>query len=96
MNTKFQRFRTLAKLEGISFLMILFITMPMKYIYDMHMPNKIIGMIHGVLFILYVLMLYWVADEKKWNGKIIFWGLVAAVLPFGTFVADKRLYLKYA
>jgi integral membrane protein len=96
MNKKFERFRTIAKLEGISFLMILLISMPLKYMYDMHMPNKIIGMVHGILFILYVLMLYWIADEKKWSGRIIFWGLVAAVLPFGTFVADKRLFLKNA
>jgi integral membrane protein len=85
-----------AKLEGISFLLLLFVSMPMKYLYDMHTPNKVIGMIHGILFIWYVLLLYWVADEKKWNGKILLLGLLAAILPGGTFVADKRVYLKNA
>ena len=85
--------RLVGKLEGISYLLLFLVSMPLKYLYDIHGPNRVIGMIHGVLFIWYVLLLYWVADEKKWNSKIIFLGLLAAILPFGTFVADKRLFL---
>jgi integral membrane protein len=96
MKNKFQRLRMVAKLEGISFLLLLLVSMPLKYVYDVHMPNQIIGMLHGILFIWYVLLLYWVADEKKWGGMVLFLGLLAAILPFGTFVADKRLYLKHA
>ncbi|WP_281614372.1 DUF3817 domain-containing protein [Flammeovirga sp. SubArs3] len=46
--------RLIALLEGISFLLILFVSMPLKYITDIHESNKIIGMGHGVLFILYM------------------------------------------
>ena len=45
------RFRILAFMEGLSFLLILFITMPLKYLYEMPEPNLVVGMAHGVLFV---------------------------------------------
>ena len=48
--TQLGRFRVLAFAEGVSFLLILFITMPLKYLMDMPGPNKIIGMAHGIPF----------------------------------------------
>jgi integral membrane protein len=83
--------RVLAILEGITYL-ALFITMPLKYMYDMGMPNKIVGMAHGVFFIGYCLMVYYVNTEVKWSLKTNFWAYLAAFIPAGTFVADVKIF----
>lgn len=90
-DTSLRAFRILAFVEGVSFLLILFITMPLKYFYDTPGPNKVLGMIHGVLFLgycVYALQLKW---ERSWSiGKLLLLWL-ASIVPFGTFVADWKL-----
>lgn len=86
-------FRNIALLEGISFLMILFISMPLKYLFDMPTPNKIIGMAHGVLFVAYVILAIQMKIEKEWSIKQLAIILVASIIPAGTFYIDKK-YLK--
>lgn len=86
-------FRKLSFLEGVSFLLILFITMPLKYLFDTPQPNKIIGMAHGFLFIGYVVMAFMVKPEKKWNIKTLLIVLACSIIPFGTFWMDKK-YLR--
>jgi integral membrane protein len=86
--------RILAIAEGISYL-LLALTMPLKYMYDMPMPNKIVGMAHGVLFIAYCVWVIVVANDKKWNYKTTFLAGLASLLPFGTFVADAKIFKKY-
>ncbi len=66
--------------------------MPLKYMYNMPMPNYIIGMLHGVLFIAYCMFVMRVRSQYKWNLKTTFWSLLAAFLPFGTFVADAKIF----
>ena len=66
--------------------------MPLKYGANMPEPNLFMGMIHGVLFIAYCLWVLLVAKQLKWNFKIIFFALIASLLPFGTFIADKKLF----
>jgi len=83
--------RILALLEGISFL-LLFITMYLKYKNDMPQPNRIVGMIHGGLFIAYTLWLFIVAKEKKWSFMTIALGFIASFIPLGTFVADHKIF----
>lgn len=83
--------RILALLEGISYL-LLGLTMPLKYAYDMPMPNKIVGMAHGVLFIAYCVMVFVVNRDYKWSLLTNFYAYVASLLPFGTFVADARIF----
>lgn len=95
LKTKLGQLRALAFVEGISFLLILGVTMPLKYLYEMPGPNKIIGMIHGVLFIAYCYWLWEVGKEKKWSMMTNFWGFIASLLPFGTFVADAKIFKKY-
>ncbi|MFM7021948.1 MAG: DUF3817 domain-containing protein [Flavobacteriales bacterium] len=84
--------RILAILEGISYLMLFGVTMPLKYAAEMPGPNKIVGMIHGVLFIAYCIWVIQAARDHKWSFSKIAWALLASVLPFGTFVADKKLF----
>jgi len=85
-----KKFRALSFLEGISFLLILFITMPLKYYFENPMPNKIIGMAHGVLFLLYIVFSFVIKRELKWNLKTLAIVLLCAIIPFGTFWMDQR------
>lgn len=86
-----QVFRLVAILEGCSFLLFA-ITMPLKYMWDYAKPNYIVGMIHGVLFLLYIILLLLVWVKYKWTFKKMFLAFIASLLPFGTFIADRRLY----
>src|SRR5690554_6719036 len=85
--------RILALVEGISYL-ALGLTMPLKYMYEMPMPNKIVGMAHGVLFISYCILVFVVNQEKKWSFMTNFWVYLASLIPFGTFVADAKIFKK--
>lgn len=87
--------RIIALLEGISFLS-LGLTMYLKRVHNMPEPNMIVGMTHGMLFIAYIFMVFWVAREKQWNINQQFGAYLASVLPFGTFVADARIFRKYS
>ena len=83
--------RLLALLEGISYLLFA-LTMPLKYMYDMPMPNKIVGMAHGFLFIAYCAFVFIVNQDKKWSLGTNFWAYAASLIPFGTFVADAKIF----
>lgn len=82
--------RLLAILEGISY--ILFgITMPLKYVWEIAEPNYFVGMIHGVLFILYCVYTLIVGREQKWQFAKLFIVGFASLIPFGTFWVDYKL-----
>ena len=86
-------FRTVAILEGISFLLLFCVGMPLKYMADMPEPNIYIGYAHGFLFIAYVVLAIVFCMEKKWGiGRFLIL-FVASLLPFGTFYIDKK-YLR--
>lgn len=85
--------RITAVLEGFSWIALL-ITMALKYGFDMPKPNRPVGMIHGFLFIAFVIMVILVAMDRKWNFKLIAGSIIASFLPFGTFVADAKWYSK--
>ena len=87
------RFLLIAFLEGCSYLLFA-ITMPLKYMMALPKPNYFIGMMHGVLFILYMILLFVVAAQYKWSLKKIFLSFIASLIPFGTFYANKKIYLK--
>lgn len=84
--------RTLAILEGISYLLFA-ITMPLKRVYDMPEPNFYVGIIHGVLFILYCVFVLLCAYQFKWKFKKTFILGLASLIPFGTFWAERK-YLR--
>ncbi|MBA4853089.1 DUF3817 domain-containing protein [Emticicia sp. BO119] len=92
LKTQLGRLRVLAFIEGISFLVLLFITMPLKYAFDNPVPNKTFGLVHGLLFILYVLAVIQVKIEQSWNWRKTFLALLASIIPFGTFWADRKLF----
>ncbi|SEL52546.1 DUF3817 domain-containing protein [Paenibacillus sp. OK003] len=91
MKTVTGRFRIAGNWEGVSLLLLIFVAMPLKYLADMSSPVMIMGMIHGILFPLYLITLVHLAVVKKWKASRWFMGLVAGVLPFGTFGFESYL-----
>jgi len=83
--------RILGNIEGISYLLLLGIAMPMKYFFGFPMAVKIVGMAHGVLFIAYCLLLALQMKANKWNLLFGIYLFVATLIPFGTFVTDRKL-----
>jgi len=83
--------RLVGLLEGISFLLLLFIAMPVKYMMDNPILVKYIGMGHGVLFVLFLVVLFAVCEKQKWSLSMFIPGLIASILPFGPFIFDMKL-----
>ncbi len=85
-----QLFLWLGRTEGVSLLLLFFVAMPLKYLAGEPQAVRIVGMAHGILFLLYAYMIFHVATEKKWPLKHILWCLVLSCLPFGTFYFEKK------
>lgn len=90
-NTTFSRFRLISFIEGISFLILVFIAMPLKYIAGIALAVKIVGMTHGVLFILFVLALLMALKKYKWNSSLNFKLFVYSLIPFGFILIEKAI-----
>ncbi len=86
-------FRWTSILEGISFLTLLFLAMPLKYIFDLPQMVQIVGMAHGVLFIAYLVGAVWMYKPLRWDTKTLFIVIACSVLPFGPFYVENK-YLK--
>jgi len=86
-----KKFGLINTIEGYSYLLLLFIAMPLKYIFGIAIAVKIAGMLHGVLFMIFCLLLVQAWSDVKWDFKenIIFF--IASLIPFGTFFTKKRI-----
>jgi integral membrane protein len=91
LTTPLGRLRAIGMLEGISFLVLLGVAMPLKYLAGQPMAVRVVGMAHGVLFVLYVLAVVHVKFARRWPVDRAMTALVAAVLPFGPFVFDRSV-----
>lgn len=80
-----------AFLEGCTYLLLGF-TMLLKYKFSVPQPNYLVGMAHGVLFILYIFLVFQVAFLHRWNILKMFWAFLASIIPFGTFYAEKTIF----
>ncbi|MGB5791801.1 DUF3817 domain-containing protein [Poseidonibacter sp.] len=89
MNTAFSRFRLISITEGISYLLLLFVAMPMKYLADNPYPVKVVGMGHGILFIFFTFVLFNAMIKYRWNIGIAFQLFVYSLLPFGFLLIEK-------
>tara|TARA_B100000900_G_C20182364_1_gene554425 strand:+ start:49 stop:336 length:288 start_codon:yes stop_codon:yes gene_type:complete len=81
-------FRLIALLEGLSYVLLLFIAVPVKYLYNEAFYVKILGMPHGILFMVYILLSILLIFKNNWIRNNFFYVMVASVVPFGTFVVD--------
>jgi integral membrane protein len=86
-------FRIISFLEGMSYILLLFIAVPLKYFGGDEQYVKLLGMPHGVLFVSYVIFAFLIKENKNWGMKDLGIVLLASILPFGTFYIDKK-YLK--
>ena len=86
-----QRFKWVAYAEGASFLVLLGIAMPLKYLAGLPQAVRVVGMAHGVLFIAYVLLVFNALGAGRFDGRKAAWALLASLLPFGPFVLERRL-----
>lgn len=89
--TSLSRLRLIGFLEGLSFLMLLLIAMPLKYAAGQPLVVRYVGMAHGVLFLLYLLALVPVALDHRWSWKTAALAVLASVLPAGPFVFDAKI-----
>ncbi len=86
-----KRFRWISLVEGISTLVLFFIAMPLKYIFEYPLAVTYVGTVHGVLFLIYIATVFPTAQKLKWTFRRSFFALVASILPFGPFIFDRNL-----
>ncbi|HTV19540.1 MAG TPA: DUF3817 domain-containing protein [Polyangiaceae bacterium] len=79
-------FELVALLEGLSFLVLLGVAMPLKYFGGMPLATRVGGLVHGLAFIAYAVVLIDALATRQWSGRTVALGLLAGVLPAGTFV----------
>ena len=91
LTTNLGRFRLVALAEGLSFVVLLFIAMPLKHLAGMPLGVKFVGWAHGLLFVLYLFTLLDVAIACRWSPQRVGIAFIASLLPFGTFVLDAKL-----
>ena len=91
MKTALGRLRIVAFIEGCSYLLLGF-TMILKYKFSMPQPNYIVGLAHGILFVLYIVLLLQVSYLHRWSVIKMLMAFLASLIPFGTFYADKVLF----
>lgn len=86
------RLRLLGFVEGLSMLLLVFVAMPLKYMAGQPEMVRIVGSIHGGLFILLVFYALYVGFEKGWSfWKVTFWVLAGSIFPFGPFIVDHKI-----
>lgn len=90
MNISVKTFTIISTLEAISFLVLLGIAMPLKYVWDLPQMVSVVGMAHGVLFVLYIVGAYLMKRKLQWSWGVLFIVLICSVLPFGPFFAEKK------
>ncbi|WP_078429146.1 DUF3817 domain-containing protein [Alkalihalobacterium alkalinitrilicum] len=95
LDTPLKWFRNIGILEGWSFILLLGIAMPLKYIADIPQFVTVIGMAHGILFMLYLAIALYVTVKYKWPLTRFIGATLAAVTPFGPFIYDARILKPY-
>ena len=86
-------FRLVAFLEGVSYILLLFIAVPIKYLLNDPTYVKLLGMPHGILFVGYIIFSVIAKNNLKWSYLEFFIVSAASLIPFGTFYVDKK-YLR--
>ena len=86
-------FRLISLLEGLSYILLLFIAVPIKYWVGDESYVKILGMPHGVLFMSYIVLSLLIKDDYQWKRHDVLIVCLASIIPFGTFYIDRK-YLR--
>ncbi len=88
--TTLGRLRLIAFIEGISYLILLFVAMPLKYFFEQPQAVRSVGTIHGLLFVAYVLLVFLTKIEHRWDWAKTRLLLLISLIPFGNFYADLK------
>ena len=91
VTTSLGRLRLIGWAEGVSFLLLLGIAMPLKYLAGQPEAVRVVGMAHGVLFLLYLAAGLQATVEHGWRRSRLGWIMLASLLPAGPFVVDARV-----
>jgi len=86
-------FRVIALLEGVSYILLMSIGLYFKYQLNDDAYVKLLGMPHGVLFILYILIAFFLRKQEQWSFINFTFILLASLVPFGTFYVDRKYLL---
>lgn len=93
-DTTLNRLRSIGSWEAISYLLLLGIAMPLKYIWGQPEAVRVVGMAHGILWMAYIGLAVLGQTDYKWPIKTTVWLFIASLLPFGPFIADTKLLRK--
>lgn len=87
--SELKKFRLINKIEGYSFIILLFVAMPLKYAFGYPMATKIAGMLHGFLFLVFIYQLLEATRDVPFSKKEAMLYFVLSLVPFGSFYTDK-------
>ncbi len=92
-SSKIGQLRLIAFIEGLSYLILLFVAMPLKKIWGIGIVSKIVGYSHGFLFIFFIISTFMVASAYQWKFSKTTWKvLLSSLIPFGTFYVDHSIF----
>lgn len=95
LKTPIGRLRLLGYIEGLSLLVLLFIAVPLKYAAGDPSLSKIMGPLHGALFLLFIFNTLSVGVEQQWKFRqTTYKVMLACIIPFGTFYIDRKILSK--
>lgn len=86
-----RQFRVVALLEGLSFVVLLFVAMPLKYLADLPLAVRIVGSLHGLLFLVFLIALFRAASERRWPLSRSAVAFASSLVPFATLLFDRSL-----
>jgi integral membrane protein len=95
MHSTIKTFSTIALVEGISYIILLGIAMPLKYFMDMPLAVKYVGWAHGILFMAYMVLLFICWIKYQWSFKRVVFYFIASLLPFVPFWVERDLRKEY-
>ncbi|RKP47669.1 DUF3817 domain-containing protein [Trinickia fusca] len=83
--------RRVSLLEGSTLLLLIFVAVPLRHLAGLPIATRIMGPIHGLAFLLYVWMLMRAVSDGSWSRSEMAGLVIAAFIPFGAFVNERRL-----
>lgn len=90
MNISIQTFRVISLLEALSYIVLLLIAMPVKYLLGNPELVRVVGMAHGILFVLYILGAFVFKNKLNWSNQILGVVILCSIIPLGPFYVDRK------
>ena len=90
MNISIRTFRIISLLEALSFIVLLLIAMPVKYLLGNPELVRVVGMAHGILFVLYILSSFLFKNKLNWSNQILGVVILCSIIPLGPLYVDRK------